>query len=426
MRVKIKRTIIIMFIAAYIVLIAAGCGGDSSDKEKEVIGENSTSQNSSSNEGLLEFEFFRNYAWDVGRYPFDETNLISKWIIENKKVKVNFTWPSGGNPNEKLNIMVATDSLPEVIMISRDQTWTSLISKDGTKDKVIPLDHYYEKYEGYRTNVSKEVVDFTRINGKIYGILNWPKNKEWKGYGSGMILNDELYKQLGSPKLDTLDQFYDYLKLVKSNTQGIIPLQPGAGELTFGMIWSCYGEERVPVETYGIMLRPIDGKLRHVINDPKFPDFISYLRKLYKEGLISQEYAIEMPEPVKDKLKRQKVAVYMAISAIDDADNARSILEAAGRTNPYEAYELPAAPGVDKNSIVTGTSSMVGWNVICLTNNAKMDNGKVNMRKEERIYEYLDWVFLRKGSGFYYAVRKAFYGRVPMKMDIRFLSLANQ
>lgn len=388
-RIKI-RGIALLLVMLFVVSVAAGCRSEDKGKKDEPA--------ASGEEELLEFEFFRNYAWDVGKYTFDETNKIAKWVIDNKKIKVNFTWPGGGNENEKLNIMVATNSLPEVIMVARDQTWTNLVSKDGTKDKILALDEYYNKYEGYRTNVDKEVVDFTRINGKIYGMLNWPKHGDWKGFGTGIVVNNDLYMQLGSPKLDTLDDLYNYLKLVKEKAPNMVPLQPGSGEVTFGLLWSAFGEERFASETYGIMQRPIDGKLRHVINNPRFPEFIKYLRKLYKEGLISQEYSIEMPEPVKDKLKRSRVAVYISFAGVDDADTARSILEAAGKTNPYEVYPVPAAPDVDKDSIITGDSKKVGWNVICITNNAKIKNGKENLRKAERIYEYLDWVFSNEGQ----------------------------
>lgn len=377
--------------------LLTGCGG-SDNKVEESLSSSSTNTNANSNEEVLEFQFFRNYAWDVGKYPFDETNKIGKWVMDNKKIKVNFTWPGGGNPNEKLNIMVATDSLPEVIMIARDKTFSDLISKDETKSNIIPLDEFYNKYEGYRTNVAQDVVDFTKINDKIYGMLNWPKKGDWLGYGTGLVLNEEYYKQLGSPKLDTLDDLYNYLKTVKEKDSAIIPLQPGANEVTFGLLWAAFGEKRVPADTFGLTQRPINGELKHIVNDPKFPEFIKYLRKLFKEGLISEEYAIDQDEQVKDKLKRRKVAVFASTDGVQAADTTRGILEAAGKTNPYEAYELPAAPGVEKSTIVTGTSSKLGWNVICLTNNANKTNGKEVPGKAEKIYKYLDWVFSPEGQ----------------------------
>lgn len=347
---------------------------------------------------ILEFQFFRNYSWDVGKYPFDETNKISKWIIDNKKVKVNFTWPGGGNANDKLNIMTATNALPEVIMVARDVTWMNLISKDGKSDKVIALDEYFNKYTGYRENVAKECVDFTRVNNKIYGILNWPTKGSWLGYGTGIVINTEIYKSIGSPKLDTMEDLYNYLKAVKEKDSTIIPLQPGSSEVTFGLLWCGFGDGRTPEDSYGLMRRPINGKLVHVINDPKFPEFIKYLRKLYSEGLISQEYSIETPEPIMDKMKKRKVAVFCGFDSINVADSARSILEAAGKANPYEAYPIPAAAGVDRKTIVSGGGGMIGWNVICLTNNAKNKDGKLVPGREEAIYKYLDWVFSNEGQ----------------------------
>ncbi len=346
---------------------------------------------------LLEFEFYRNYSWDVGKYEFDETNLISKWVIDNKKVKVNFTWP-GGSAEDKFNLMVASNTLPEVIMIPRDSTWLNLISEDGLSDKIMPLDDFYNKYEGYRTNVAKETVDFTRINGKIYGMLNWPKQGDWMGYGTGLVINRKIYEQLGSPDISTLDGLYEYLKMVKAADPSIVPFQPASAEVTFGLLWCCFGEGRIPEDSYGIMRRDVDGKLVHIINDPKFPEFIAYLRKLYKEGLISPEYSIEMAEPIMTKLKKQQVAVFCGVDGINTADSARSILEAAGRENPYDVVPLPAANGVDPSTIVSGQSSAVGWNVICITQNANYKDGKYVEGRAEAIYAYLDWVFSNEGQ----------------------------
>lgn len=346
---------------------------------------------------LLEFEFYRDYSWDVGKYEFDETNLISKWVIDNKKVKVNFTWP-GGSAEDKFNLMVASNTLPEVIMIPRDSTWLNLISSDGLSDKILPLDEFYYKYEGYRTNVDAATVDFTRVNGKIYGMLNWPKQGEWMGYGTGLVINKKIYEELGSPDISTLDGLYEYLKMVKAADPSIVPFQPASGEVTFGLLWCCYGDGRIPEDTYGIMRKDVDGKLVHIINDPRFPEFISFLRKLYKEALISPEYSIEMAEPIMTKLKKQKVAVFCGVDGINVADSARSVLEAAGRENPYDCVPLPAAPGTDPATIVSGQSSAVGWNVICLTQNANYENGVYVEGRAEAIYAYLDWVFSNEGQ----------------------------
>lgn len=398
---KLRKLALILVATIFASALLGGCqsGNTGESKSTETTMAQSAATKGAAGAGeLLEFEFYRNYTWDVGKYPFDETNKIAKWVIDNKRVKVNFTWPGGGDANDRFNIMVASNALPEVIMISRDDTWTKLISKDGKNDKIMALDDFYGKYSGYRTNVSQEVVNFTKVNNRIYGILNWPKTGDWKGFGTGLILNDEIYQGMGSPKLDTLDDLYMYLKEVKEADPSIVPLQPGTGESNFGLLWSAYGEGRTPAETYGITKRPVNGKLLHVINDPRFPEFAKYLRKLYAEGLISQEYSIELGEPIKDKLKRRKVAVFCGFDGINEGDSARSILEAAGKANPYNAYPVPAAPGVDRQTIVSGESSAVGWNVICLTNNADKKNGEVVPGRAEKIYEYLDWVFSNEGQ----------------------------
>ncbi len=375
---KVRR-LMVAILAIVMVLSLAGCKSNNDSQKKA--------------DDLLKFEFYRNYAWDVGKYPFDETNEIAKWVINNKKVKVNFTWP-GGSAEDKLNLMVASDSLPEVIMVSRDSVWLDLINKG----KLMPLDDFYEKYEGYRNNVARETVDFTRINGHIYGILNWPRDEGFLGYGTGLVINRKIYEELGSPDISTLDGLYKYLKMVKEADPSIVPLQPGSNEVTFALLWCCFGGGRVPEDSYGITRNPVDGKLVHVINDPRFPEFIKYLRKLYQEGLISPEYSIEMAEPIMDKLKKRKVAVFCGADGINVADSARSILEAAGKENPYDCVPLPAAPGVDPQTIVSGQAGVVGWNVICLTNNAGKINGKEVEGRAEAIYAYLDWVFSNEGQ----------------------------
>lgn len=342
----------------------------------------------------ITFDMYLNYNWWTINQPFDANNKIAKWIIDNKGVTINYKWASG-DEREKLNLMLATDDLPDVIVMERDDMYKKMISMGC----LVPLDDFINKYDGYKNAVSEETRNLSKIDGKVYGILNYANSKDWLGYGTGPIINDKIYKQLGSPKLETLDDLVAYLDMVKKadikiDGKPVIPLQYKAGEANGSHFWSAWGENRVPEEF--ISYRPIkDGKISFLMNDPKYPEFTGFVNKLYREKYVNQDAFVEKQDQVDEKLATGRVAVYIGSDGGSQVNKALQALQKAGSDVTYSYIAPLAAAGVDRNTIKTTAKSTLGWNIVCITKKAK---------DPERIYKYLDWLMTAEGQ------RTVFFG----------------
>ena len=123
---------------------------------------------------LMNINVYLNYSWWTTIPSFDDGNLIAKWIMDNEHVKVNFQYPTG-DEREKLNLLIATDSIPDVVVLDRNDMYQKLISLK----KIIPIDDYINKYSGYKSMMEKSTLDMTKVNGKTYGYMNWPMTSTW-------------------------------------------------------------------------------------------------------------------------------------------------------------------------------------------------------------------------------------------------------
>ena len=375
------------------IFAAAVITGCKADKKETVTNKPTETNNQTDNiepkkDEPITFDIYMNYSWWAINPPFDGNNKIAKWVIDNKGVTVNYKWASG-DEREKLNLMLATDDLPDVIVMEKDDMYKKMISMGS----LVPLDEFINKYDGYKNAISEETRNLSKVDGKIYGILNYANSSDWLGFGTAPIINDKIYKQLGSPKLETLEDFVAYLDMVKKadlkiDGKPVIPLQYKSGEAYGNYFWSAWGENRTPEEF--ITFRPVkDGKISFVMNDPKYPEFAAFVNKLYREGYVNKDAFVEKQDQVNEKLSTGRVAVYIGSDGGSQVNTARQALEKAGSDITYSYITPVAAAGVDKSTVKTTSKSTLGWNIVAITKKAK---------DPERIYKYLDWIMSTEGQ----------------------------
>lgn len=100
---------------------------------------------------VLDVDFYGNYSWFNAPPAWtDSDNIIGQWMLKNKGINMIYRGP-GGNADEKLNLMVATGELPDVIMMDRNDQWKQLIDLGV----FVELDDYIAKYDGYRSVVDE-------------------------------------------------------------------------------------------------------------------------------------------------------------------------------------------------------------------------------------------------------------------------------
>ena len=100
-----------------------------------------------------------------------ENNEFTKWLEAQTNIKLELDLPPVADAQNKLNLMLASDDLPEVIIgcnIRLDQM--QILAEQGV---ALPLNDYIEKYgtetkKMFETNPAIKAL-ITLLDGKIYG-----------------------------------------------------------------------------------------------------------------------------------------------------------------------------------------------------------------------------------------------------------------
>jgi putative aldouronate transport system substrate-binding protein len=142
---KIKKILLAPMVSAVMaVSLLAGCssGGSSTASTAPSSGGTSTAVVSDLYElgkAPLEISFYGHYDWYT--MPSWGEDISTKWIKENKKVDVKAIH-SGGAAATKLNTMIATNELPDVIWLERGPD----VEKLQSAGMLIAFDEYLDKY----------------------------------------------------------------------------------------------------------------------------------------------------------------------------------------------------------------------------------------------------------------------------------------
>ncbi len=357
-------------------IVISGC----SNKEKE----NSAPVHESSafvfGETPVEFSFYGNYDWYTMQ-PWGE-DPASKWIKENKKVNV-IPVPAQGASVQKFNTMVASKDLPDVMFMDRGP----LVEKLRQAGKLVPLDDYLDKYPNLKKYAGEETLNMLRSDdGKLYQFPNWYTSTPM-GNG-GYMINKTIYKELGSPRLETFDDLYAYLKLVKEKFPDVIPFDIGYGTQGISILYSGFGEDHTAAYTsYGFV--PSGDKLTSLFANPAFKETITFASTLFREKLITQDALTQTRDQVVEKLNTGKVAVYASYDTADLGSQATVELK---KNDPNAGYTMIwplRKEGVDPNKVYPNNYDSIGWNVNVITTEAKNPEG---------IFAYLDWLTGEEGE----------------------------
>lgn len=400
---KFARTLTVFCCAA----LLAGCSGKSAGGEsvsEKTSSTPSTSDSSavsaakenasSDSEQIEEFTVWfakNNYA---AKYEFNGEDQLSKWIMDNKHVKINFEGATG-DWRQVYALMLSSDDLPDCI---RGLGTGSEYLQTIKLGKLVPLDEYMEKYDGYTSIYSQNQIDIMKVDGKSYTMINWGHyDGTISGGNGGWGYNDQIYEQLGSPKLTTLDELYDYLVQVKNsgitaNGQPVIPLQSSTHTEILGslaMVWSAYGEGRSSSELSRMTIDR-DGDFRFVMEDDKLLEALLFMNKLYREELINQDCFVEKNDQVDEKIMSGRVAVYGDAAFITRLGGCMSKIMGSGDlSTTYTVMEPIAAAGIDQADVYTDNQMSIGSGGITITTAAK---------NPEAIYAYHDWQVTPEGQ----------------------------
>ena len=394
---------------ASMILTVAGCGGggnsstaesstssktESSAAESTSGGDESSATTGSSgpDDTTEHYEFDAYYSYQGSVKPWGE-DAASKYMNEKFNITLNYSCPEA-DADSKLNLMISSDDLPDVIILDRNANWLKLINLG----KLVDINTL--KYEGcsFDEDILESTQKLLSVNGGLYGIPNWARKGATGGNMSWMV-NHDVYEQLGSPELKTLEDLHQFMldakdKGVKtSDDQSIfpwLPRQDDNGFYTVSAIYRSYGNPNL-IDMYWSQA---DNDVKLAVYDDNYIAALKIANQWYKEGLFPETTYTDSNDQFVEKLSNGRAAITYYDFSQDDTNHFRTLLqEKDGNTYDLLGWELkdspiyPAADGVDY--VYGEEGGTVGWNVNCITTKAE---------NPQRIFDLYTWMLTKDGS----------------------------
>lgn len=255
-------------------------------------------------------------------------NILLDEIQRRTGVKMVVDFVSGSGVTERLNTLIAGDTLPDLFSVSGQ---TALDLRDA--GKLADLKPYLDEYG---KDILEEVgADLTKmpINQGVDGIYGIRSNVA--GKIDNMVVRKDWLANVGLEVPTTLDELYEVLKAFTFND----PDQNGVDD-TYGMCCSIQNTQNWEhvFGAYGIAYGQAylmeDGTVTTYMKAPNYLDAVKFFRRLYAEGIMDPDFATLTNMQTFEKLWQGKVGLYA--------------WEAVGPTNNWYpgryTFEVPANP----------------------------------------------------------------------------------
>lgn len=335
----IKKTVSVLSIAALAATVAAcGNGGDTQTSGGSTPSTGGTAPAVDANKPKPEFKALLQY----GRYD-PNAEFVAKFLNEKTGYKVTYDMLPVENFDEKLNLLMANKE-PYSFMILNASQYSKLAASGALE----PLDELVNKYgTNLKSVIGQASWDGAKLDGKMYGI---PNTGSGAVVNMGMFVRQDWLDELGLKVPTTRDEFYTMLKTIREK-KNVIPLTGGKSPMV----------EQIAT-TFGLTTswNVTDGKITHLVENPKVKDYLTFMKKLYDEKLIDPEWSINQSNKVIENFTGGKAAM-MA----NGYYNAPTITTALTKNFPNGKISiLPPLKGDNGKTAAIGSTGISWYTVI--------------------------------------------------------------
>lgn len=330
----------------------------------------------------ITIDWYINYSWYSSLW---DEGLYSQYIEEKTGVKVNFIVPAG-NEEEKLNTMIAGDTLPDIITLYAQDPAINQLVEAGKLYSVNDLADAYDPYF-YEVTSAETLAWFAMEDGKTYGYPNSSISPseydeiDLIGYQTFNVKQD-YYEAIGSPDMSTPEGFLSALQAAKDqfgtvNGQPLIPIGlhefTDVGNLSLDSFLLNY--LGVPYE--------IDGQLYDRREDSNYLEWLKTFRKANEMGLLSDDVFIDTRLQLEEKVAQKRY--FSLLYQNCDFTTGQQLLY---QEDPNSAYIAIQGPNSGNDPTIAGPS-ISGWTLTCVTKNAK---------NVERCIEFMTYLMSAEGT----------------------------
>ena len=337
----------------------------------------------------IDLDWYVNYSWFATPWG---GNLVSDTITEETGVDINFITPMG-NETEKLNALIASDSLPDIITLG---WWEPQVSEMITGDMVYALNELADEYDPHFWQVSDpDVVNwFTQEDGNIYGYPNSAttpqdieENDNIKSNETFLVRKD-IYEAIGSPDMSTREGFATAVKKAVE----LFPTVDGKSLIPIGsQVFDNEGCVSFDKHLMDFLAVPWekDGTYYDRYTDPDYIKWLKLYRQLGEEGYLANDIFVDTRTQMEEKLKEGRY--FCMIYQYADILEQEKYLNEHTPERIYIAVDGPKNDAGDDYTLPT--SSVNGWTVTMISKNCK---------DPKRAISFLDYMMSERGQKLIY------------------------
>ena len=232
-------------------------------------------------------------------------NLVARTITGETGVTIDFV-PATGNEGEKLDAMISSNTLPDLITIG---FWEPQVEQLINEGLVYSLNELADEYDLYFMEVAspQRLSWYTREDGKVYVYPNssyTPADYEENsniGSNQSFLVRADLYAAIGSPDMTTPEGF----KQAVRDACAYMPTVDGKPLLAIGLNeFNPGGNHSLDEILMNFLAIPFekDGEMYDRFTDPDYIRWLKALRELYEEGYITDELFIDRRVQMSEKV----------------------------------------------------------------------------------------------------------------------------
>ncbi len=273
-----KKFLSIILSICMIIIMLSGCGKNSKAEDEQT---NPKEKKVQLNVTVKQHPLVKDF----------NTNKFTLWLEKQLNVDLNVTPVQNSSWNDKIGIMMSTGDYPEII-IGRE--FPNVILYGMQENLLLPLNDLIDEHAANIKKADKEIPglinSMKQADGNIYSINGVQENFH-ATYPKKMWYYAPFLEKIGVEPPATIEEFYDVLRRIKkedpneNNESDEIPLM--CYEEDDGLAYICNSflyTQLSPIEGVSYYLE--NDKIETPVNKAQMREAISFVSKLYKEGLL--------------------------------------------------------------------------------------------------------------------------------------------
>ncbi|TBL75796.1 extracellular solute-binding protein [Paenibacillus thalictri] len=238
--------------------------------------------------------------------PPGDDDVTKKEIEKRTNTKLNISWVSSNNYDDKTNVTLASGDIPELMLVL--DPFHPQVKTMAAQGAFWDLTPYIKDYKNLSAFPALSWQN-SAIGGKNYGI---PRVRPLEGSGNFPLVRKDWLDKLGLKPPTTMDQMYEVMKAFtegdpdgngKKDTIGFTGLVNPDGMGSFAWV------ENTLNGANG-RWKEKDGKLVDTIFEPGTRDTLVWLNKAYKDGIIAPDFPTLKNSQVRDMITTNKAGIF--------------------------------------------------------------------------------------------------------------------